>query len=157
MLKAFFIACSVLICALFFFPSTAKAVDCNADINQDTIIDLSDFGLLVKNFFKSASIAGRSDINHDGIVDVSDYGILVKNFFAHCPIATATVSPSATPKVTTTPTSTPSFTPAPPITSGTGILISTDELKKPPNCWRNRMYLRNPVLLCVECALVCCE
>lgn len=55
---------------------------CDADINQDKLVDLSDYSLLVSNFFKSN--AGRSDINKDGLVDLSDYTLLTKSFMQSC-------------------------------------------------------------------------
>lgn len=51
-----------------------------ADINQDSIVDISDYHLLVTNFLQSPIKNARADINSDGIVDISDYHVLVSNF-----------------------------------------------------------------------------
>lgn len=55
---------------------------CNqADINQDGIVDITDYSIFVSDFFKSPPTNPRSDMNSDGIVDITDYSILVSNFF----------------------------------------------------------------------------
>ncbi len=54
---------------------------CEADINQDQIVDLSDYSSLVQDFLKTTRRTPRSDINRDGITDISDYSILVNSFF----------------------------------------------------------------------------
>jgi hypothetical protein len=53
---------------------------CLADLNGDKLVDLSDYALLVSNFFKS----GVGDINKDGLVDLTDYGLLTKSFLLTC-------------------------------------------------------------------------
>ncbi len=54
---------------------------CQADINQDHLIDITDYSLLVQNFFKPVPNPARADITQDGIVDISDYSALVASFF----------------------------------------------------------------------------
>jgi hypothetical protein len=53
-----------------------------ADINEDGIVDLTDYSILAGNFFKTTPSNPRADINVDGIVDMSDYSLLAKNFLA---------------------------------------------------------------------------
>lgn len=82
----------------FFFASSAVAISaCDADVNQDTIVDISDYAVLVANFFKTGTnIAG--DINKDGLVDISDYGVMVTYFLQSCsPAPTATLTPVPSP------------------------------------------------------------
>jgi hypothetical protein len=55
-----------------------------ADMNGDAFIDLTDYGILAANFFKTTPTNSKADINHDGIVDLSDYGILASSFFKTC-------------------------------------------------------------------------
>ncbi len=51
-----------------------------ADINRDGIVDITDYSLLVIDFFKATPSNPRSDINVDGIVDITDYSLLVGQF-----------------------------------------------------------------------------
>lgn len=63
-------------------PSSTTAPTCNqSDINQDGIVDLTDYSLLARDFFKTSPTVARTDINRDGIVDISDYSLLAKSFF----------------------------------------------------------------------------
>lgn len=55
-----------------------------ADLNQDRIVDLMDYTILIGNFFTSGSLNARSDINADGIVDLTDYSLLVNQFLSTC-------------------------------------------------------------------------
>ncbi len=64
---------------------TATASVCNQDINEDGVIDLSDYSILVANFLKSPITHPRSDINRDGVVDLSDYSMLATRFLRACP------------------------------------------------------------------------
>jgi len=52
-----------------------------ADINEDGVVDITDYSFLVIDFFQSQLNNPRSDINQDGVVDISDYSLLVLNFF----------------------------------------------------------------------------
>lgn len=52
----------------------------SADINQDGLVDIRDFGLLVTKFGQSGSGLGRADINGDSLVDIRDFGILASQF-----------------------------------------------------------------------------
>jgi hypothetical protein len=53
-----------------------------ADLNQDTNINVTDLGILMSDFMKSAASAqnSRSDINTDGNVNVVDLGILMSEW-----------------------------------------------------------------------------
>jgi oligosaccharide reducing-end xylanase len=62
----------------------SAATICDADINQDFAVDLTDYSLLAKDFFKLPPSNPRSDINKDSIVDVSDYSLLAAKFFLSC-------------------------------------------------------------------------
>lgn len=52
-----------------------------ADINQDGIVDLTDYSLLARDFFHTTLQNPRSDINEDGVVDITDYSRLAASFF----------------------------------------------------------------------------
>jgi hypothetical protein len=54
----------------------------NADINEDSNINVTDLGILMSDFMKSAASAvnSRSDINSDGNVNVMDLGILMSEW-----------------------------------------------------------------------------
>ncbi len=57
-------------------------IACNiSDINIDGITDLTDYSILVANFFMAPPSVTRTDINGDGIVDITDYSLLVADFF----------------------------------------------------------------------------
>lgn len=60
------------------------ATACDADINQDSIVDISDYSILASDYFKSPPTNTRSDITRDNVVDISDYSQLVNNYFASC-------------------------------------------------------------------------
>lgn len=53
-----------------------------ADINQDQIVDLTDYSLLALNFLKTGININppRTDITGDGIVDLTDYSLLSISF-----------------------------------------------------------------------------
>lgn len=76
---------SLLVIGSFFFISkivTAQTGFNIADINRDGIVDLSDYSILVNNFFSSQlNPFHAADLNQDGLVDIADYSILVANFF----------------------------------------------------------------------------
>ena len=55
------------------------------DANDDNVVDMADFGILVSAYNGDASIPGsgydtRADFNYDGMVDIADFGILVNNY-----------------------------------------------------------------------------
>ena len=57
------------------------------DANNDNMVDIADFGILVNAYNSKASIPGsgydaNADFNADGIVDIADFGILVNNYNA---------------------------------------------------------------------------
>lgn len=56
---------------------------CDANQDSNSLVDLSDYAILVSNFFKTSNF-GRSDINKDGIVDIGDYGLLASSFLQVC-------------------------------------------------------------------------
>jgi hypothetical protein len=69
-------------------PTPAASLDpspslvyCRADINQDRNVDITDYSVLVANFFKTSPTQPRVDINKDGIVDVSDLSIMAQEIF----------------------------------------------------------------------------
>ena len=57
---------------------------CVADINQDGVIDLSDYSLLAINFLKTNPSNIRADISNDGVVDISDFSVLQNNYLESC-------------------------------------------------------------------------
>lgn len=61
-------------------PSTCH----NIDINQDKVIDLSDYSILVANFLRMPLLNPRADINSDGVADLTDYSMLVATFLQSC-------------------------------------------------------------------------
>lgn len=64
--------------------STPVQNSCPTDINQDKVTDISDYSLLVSDFFQTQPTQPRTDINQDGIVDITDYSLLVSQFFQTC-------------------------------------------------------------------------
>jgi hypothetical protein len=54
------------------------------DINQDRIVDVTDYSLFVSQFLHTG-MALTADFNHDNIVDISDYSLLVANFLKTVP------------------------------------------------------------------------
>ncbi len=69
---------------------------CNSDINQDRVVDLSDYSILVSNFLKPTISVARADINRDGVVDLSDYSLLVSDFFRNDFTCATSPSPTST-------------------------------------------------------------
>ena len=57
---------------------------CEADINNDGVVDTADLGALV-GIFGGAGPFG--DINNDGVVDTADLGVLIAEFGTICPEA----------------------------------------------------------------------
>lgn len=62
---------------------TSLSAACLANQDDTELVDISDYSILVSNFFRTTSF-GKSDINKDGIVDISDYSLLVGSFFQVC-------------------------------------------------------------------------
>ena len=55
------------------------------DANNDNVVDIADFGLLVNAYGGSAGVAGSgydasADFDGNGVVDISDFGLLVNNY-----------------------------------------------------------------------------
>lgn len=66
-------------------PSVTESPSCKSDINQDAVVDLQDYSILVTNFLKPEISNPRSDINKDSVVDLFDYSILIQSFLRTCP------------------------------------------------------------------------
>lgn len=66
-------------------PTSSTQTPCQqADINQDGIVDLTDYSLLATNFLSTNPSVPRADINSDGIVDLTDYSLLAVQFLQIC-------------------------------------------------------------------------
>lgn len=65
-------------------PIVTISMACRSDINQDGVVDLTDYSLLVNSFFQSPPENIRTDINVDGTVDLVDYTYLIGQFFNTC-------------------------------------------------------------------------
>ena len=53
------------------------------DANNDNVVDIADFGILVSSYNLSAGMQNyddRADLNADGSVDIADFGLIVNNF-----------------------------------------------------------------------------
>ena len=69
---------------------TGNASNINAsllggDANNDNVVDIGDFGVLVNAYGGDSSVGGtgydvRADFNCDGVVDIADFGILVNDY-----------------------------------------------------------------------------
>ncbi len=57
---------------------------CRADVDQDGVVDITDYSLLVGEFLKSPPSIPRTDVDKDGLVDITDYSLLVGQFFGTC-------------------------------------------------------------------------
>ena len=57
-------------------PASAKSF-IKGDINQDHVVNIQDYSVLISNFGSSLAIA---DLNSDGVVNVQDYILLSNNF-----------------------------------------------------------------------------
>lgn len=99
----------------FFIVKVNAATTCSqADITHDGIVDLSDYSLLVANFFKQ-DFNPQADTNADGIIDLTDYSAIVLFFFQNCSInPSPSPTPTQTPNVTSIPTAIPTVTPTTP-------------------------------------------
>lgn len=67
-------------------PQCLAGDGCVADINQDGIVDISDYLVIVQYFRTFNPPNARVDISDDGFVDISDYAILSANFLKKCVI-----------------------------------------------------------------------
>jgi hypothetical protein len=57
--------------------------------NNDTIVHVSDFGILAISFSKMLGQPGydaRADFDRNGIINISDFGLLAVNFAKMSPI-----------------------------------------------------------------------
>lgn len=81
------IALSVVV-IFFIFPNHAQTQTispaCAADVDKSGLVDISDYTVLVRNFFKSPIIDLAADIDKDGSVDLSDYSKLSGQFLQVC-------------------------------------------------------------------------
>lgn len=82
---------TTIILAVFIFLSfsafpvqAATANPCGSNLNNDTIVDISDYGILVSSFLKVPPPNPKADINKDGIVDIEDYTILANSYLMTC-------------------------------------------------------------------------
>ena len=55
------------------------------DANDDNVVDIADFGLLVNAYGSDVTIAGsgydaRADFDYNGVIDIGDFGILVNEY-----------------------------------------------------------------------------
>lgn len=62
----------------------ADSLICKSDINQDGLVDIEDYGALVRDLLTTANPLNRTDINGDGFVDIQDYNILSARFLTSC-------------------------------------------------------------------------
>ncbi len=60
-------------------PPTPVACPLDADLSNDDRVDIDDYSLLVRDFFKEGEDL-PADINCDGLVDIEDYGLLIGKF-----------------------------------------------------------------------------
>lgn len=66
-------------------PTPSQSPQFNqADINQDGIVDLTDYSILALQFLQTG-LNLSADLNQDGIVDLTDYSILALNFLKQGP------------------------------------------------------------------------
>lgn len=70
----------------------AAVTPCDADINSDRYVDISDYTILVSDFFKTTPINPRSNIIKDGFVDILDYSALVSQYFQACKTSSSSTS-----------------------------------------------------------------
>lgn len=69
---------------VFDIKETTTPPVCTGDVNNDKVVDLSDYTIFTSNYFKIPIPNPKTDLNSDGIVDITDYGILTQNFFKIC-------------------------------------------------------------------------
>lgn len=60
-----------------------EMADCPGDLNNDTVVNSTDFGLFVGAFGTSCS-ACQADMNGDGLVNSTDFGLFVGAFGSSC-------------------------------------------------------------------------
>lgn len=72
-------------------PTPTPSICQRSDINQDNVVDLSDYSILVAHFLQPASSNPRADIDRDGVIDLSDYSLLVANYFESCESSVTTI------------------------------------------------------------------
>lgn len=65
-------------------PSTGEITACTADINQDQVVDIDDYSVLLINYLKSPIQTPRADINQDGVVDIADYAHILQFYLQEC-------------------------------------------------------------------------
>jgi oligosaccharide reducing-end xylanase len=115
---------ALLIFSVSFVRAQTTSEACQADLNNDGVVNLSDFSILRMQFrFTATAGTSSADFNHDGKVDLWDYSFLIHHFFQFCPEHTASPSsspsssplssPSPSPVVSPSPASSPSTAPSP--------------------------------------------
>ena len=65
-------------------PTATTPPVCEGDVNGDLIVEISDYSILVRNFFQNPLLDPEADLNGDGQVELADYSIMVRNFFNDC-------------------------------------------------------------------------
>ena len=60
-----------------------EMADCPGDLNNDTVVNSTDFGLFV-GVFGTSCTACKADMNGDGLVNSTDFGIFVGAFGSSC-------------------------------------------------------------------------
>ncbi len=63
------------------------------DSNRDGVVNNTDFGNVINNFFASPRTWDQGDFNSDGVVNNTDFGFVINNFFASAPNPAFTAVP----------------------------------------------------------------
>lgn len=74
---------------------------CKADINSDSIIDISDYSILALDFLRTPPNNPRTDLTGDNLVDIADFSFLASGFLQSATGCT-TAAPSASPALPST-------------------------------------------------------
>jgi len=65
-------------------PNPQESACQKADLNQDGLVDISDYIVMANVFLQSVTSTNRADINQDLIVDIQDYALLAEQFLSSC-------------------------------------------------------------------------
>lgn len=68
----------------FEFTGDVPPDNCPADVNQDGIVDGTDYAIVGGDFLSATPLNSRSDINQDGVVDNVDYALMGNQFLQSC-------------------------------------------------------------------------
>lgn len=67
--------------SILLLSTKARAQDsCTADMNNDGIVDLTDYSIFVSSLFKDASVNPKADFDKNLFIDLTDYSIFSSNF-----------------------------------------------------------------------------